>query len=96
MVGTHANPSMSHLHIHVLSRDMESGYMKHRNHYISFTTDFLIPMNAYPLAEEDFRRDYRHFTQPDMQCWRCGRDFGNRMAQLKEHLRVEFEEWRSE
>lgn len=94
--GTHANPSMNHLHIHVLSRDMHSECLKKKNHYLSFTTDFLIPMDAFPLAKEDFRRDYRHFTEPDMKCWRCGRDFGNRMVGLKEHLGVEFEGWRRE
>ncbi len=92
--GTHANPSMNHLHIHVLSRDMHSECMKKKNHYLSFTTDFLIPVSDYPLAKDDFRRDYRHFTEPDMRCWRCGKEYGNKMAQLKEHLEAEFEEWR--
>lgn len=94
--GTHANPSMNHLHIHVLSRDMLSECMKKKNHYLSFTTDFLIPLDAYPLADDDFRRDYRHFTAPDMRCWRCGKNFGNKMVQMKAHLEAEFEEWRRE
>jgi len=96
IVGTHANPSMSHLHIHVLSRDMHSDCMRNKNHYLSFTTDFLIPIEAYPLAKDDFRRNYKHFTSPDMQCWRCDRRFGNRSGMLKEHLEEEFISWKRE
>ncbi|KAK5119009.1 hypothetical protein LTR62_000220 [Meristemomyces frigidus] len=93
--GTHANPSMSHLHIHVLSKDMMSDCMKKRNHYQSFTTDFLIDLDQYPLAKEDHRRDYKRFPE-DMLCWRCGRNFGNKMTKLKEHLEEEFEAWKKE
>ncbi|TKA80091.1 hypothetical protein B0A55_02463 [Friedmanniomyces simplex] len=93
--GTHANPSMNHLHIHVLSRDLVGESMKKRNHYLSFTTAFLIGMDQYPLDEGDGRRRYGHFPE-DMVCWRCGRNFGNKMARLKEHLGEEFEEWKRE
>ncbi|KAK3679989.1 aprataxin-like protein [Recurvomyces mirabilis] len=95
ITGTHANPSMNHLHIHVLSRDMVSECMKKSNHYLSFTTDFLIGLDEYPLAEQDHRRAYKHFPG-DMLCWRCGRNFGNKMARLREHLEEELVEWRKE
>ena len=74
---------------------MESECMKKYNHYMSFTTNFLIPMDAYPLVEDDPRRHYGHFPE-DMLCWRCGRNFQRKMVQLKEHLAEEFEEWRRE
>ncbi|EMC98276.1 hypothetical protein BAUCODRAFT_32290 [Baudoinia panamericana UAMH 10762] len=90
--GTHANPSMNHLHIHVLSKDMVSEPMKKRNHYLSFTTDFLIGLDQYPLSKDDHRRMYTHFPE-DMLCWRCGKNFENRMARLKEHLDEELERW---
>lgn len=90
--GIHANPSMNHLHIHVLSKDMVSEPMKKRNHYLSFTTDFLVPLSAFPLAKEDHRRAYTHFPE-DMLCWRCGRNFTNKMARLKEHLEEEKADW---
>ncbi|KAK3069966.1 aprataxin-like protein [Teratosphaeriaceae sp. CCFEE 6253] len=93
--GTHANPSMNHLHIHVLSRDMVSECMKKRNHYLSFTTPFLIGMDQYPLARGDVRRHYGHFPE-DMKCWRCGRNFHNKMARLKEHLDEELDAWKRE
>ncbi|KAK5147298.1 aprataxin-like protein [Rachicladosporium monterosium] len=95
MSGTHANPSMNHLHIHVLSKDMVGESMKKRNHYLSFTTRFLIGMDQYPLDTNDERRRYGHFPE-DMLCWRCGRNFGNKMARLREHLEDEFEEWKKE
>jgi aprataxin len=92
MSGTHANPSMSHLHIHVLSKDMVSEPMRKRNHYLSFTTDFLVGLEHFPLAKDDYRRAYKHFPE-DMLCWRCGQNFGNKMSKLKEHLDMEKESW---
>lgn len=93
MSGTHANPSMNHLHIHVLSRDLHSDCLKKKNHYLSFTTDFFIGMSEYPVAKNDPRRNYRHFPS-DMLCWRCNRNFSNQMVQLKAHLEEEFEDWK--
>jgi aprataxin len=92
--GIHANPSMNHLHIHVLSRDMVSEPMKKRNHYLSFTTDFFVGLEHFPLASEDHRRHYQHFPQ-DMHCWRCGSKFQN-MPKLKEHLEEELRDWKTE
>ncbi|KAK4963690.1 aprataxin-like protein [Elasticomyces elasticus] len=93
--GTHANPSMNHLHIHVLSKDMTGEYMKKRNHYQSFNTEFLIGMDQYPLSQDDGRRHYRQFPE-DMKCWRCGMNFGNKMTRLREHLVEEAEAWKRE
>jgi len=95
MSGTHANPSMNHLHIHVLSRDMHSEPMRKYNHYQSFNTDFFIGLDQFPLANDDHRRVYKKF-QTEMICWRCGKNFGNQMAKLKRHLEEEFEQWRRE
>lgn len=92
MSGIHANPSMSHLHIHVLSKDMVSEPMRKRNHYLSFTTDFLVGLEHFPLAKDDYRRAYKHFPE-DMLCWRCGQNFGNKMSKLKKHLETEKESW---
>lgn len=96
--GVHAVPSMSHLHIHVLSRDMHSPCLKHRKHYNSFTTPFLVDVADFPLRDDDPRRDTRAhpYLKSDLTCWRCGRNFGNRFKELKEHLETEYEEWRRE
>lgn len=99
-IGVHAHPSMSHLHIHIISRDMHSEWLKHRKHYNSFNTGFFIPLEDYPLAEEDGRRttsrQNANLKEVDFRCWRCGRGFGNRFKELKGHLEGEFRAWKEE
>ncbi|KAK3902171.1 HIT-like domain-containing protein [Staphylotrichum tortipilum] len=98
-VGVHAHPSMAHLHVHVVSRDMHSEKMKHRKHYNSFNTPFFVPLADYPLAENDVRRKTGFQNAnlgKELVCWRCGEGFGNRFAELKRHLEGEFEKWRAE
>lgn len=95
--GVHAVPSMGHLHIHVLSRDMHSPAMKHRKHYNSFNTPFLVDVADFPLEGDDVRSSREQgFMRRDLVCWRCGKNFGNRFKELKEHLEKEFEEWKRE
>lgn len=96
--GIHARPSMSHLHVHVLSREMHSPALKHRKHYNSFNTPFLIDVADFPLAEDDPRLHpgKEQYLKRDLTCWRCGRNFGNRFKAFKEHLEVEFEAWRTQ
>ncbi|KAH7318663.1 HIT-like domain-containing protein [Stachybotrys elegans] len=96
--GVHAVPSMSHVHVHVLSRDMHSPAMRHAKHYNSFTTPFLVDVGEFPLAPDDPRRDTkRHpYLKSDLTCWRCGANFGNQFKKLKEHLEVEFKAWKKE
>ena len=97
-VGIHAHPSMNHLHVHVISMDRYSECLKHKKHYNSFATPFFIDLDDFPLAEDDVRRHpgKQRYLQGDMKCWRCGRNFGDRFARLKEHLEMEFEEWKKE
>ncbi|KAI0007715.1 HIT-like protein [Xylariaceae sp. FL0662B] len=96
LVGVHAHPSMNDLHVHVLSPDMISPCMRHRKHYNSFNTPFLIDVADFPLARDDPRRHPGRagFLEADLKCWRCGQNFGNRFKKLKEHLPEEFEEWK--
>lgn len=96
MVGVHSVPSMSHLHVHVLSRDMHSEKMKHKKHYLSFTSEFFVPLEDFPLAPDDGRRHQRSWPERPMLCFRCGRNFGNKFKELKDHLEAEFEEWKKE
>ena len=131
LVGVHARPSMAHLHVHVLSRDMHSDKMRHRKHYNSFTTPFFVRLDEFPLAKDDPRLEgidegetaegettpkektakektakgettrekttkKVNFLKNDFTCWRCGRHFGNKFAELKRHLDVEFEAWKRE
>ncbi|KAI4268406.1 MAG: hypothetical protein L6R38_007856 [Xanthoria sp. 2 TBL-2021] len=95
--GVHTHPSMAHLHIHVLSRDRHSECMRHRKHYNSFATDFLVDVEEFPLTAADAKRRRKAgFLNDDLLCWRCGRNFGNKFAKLKHHLEGEFEEWKAE
>ncbi|KAK3324568.1 HIT-like domain-containing protein [Cercophora scortea] len=96
-IGVHAHPSMAHLHVHILSRDMHSDRLKHRKHYNSFNTPFFVPLADYPLAEDDERRDSAFQNANlgrDLVCWACGKGFGNKFAELKRHLDDEFELWK--
>ncbi|ERF71592.1 hypothetical protein EPUS_00581 [Endocarpon pusillum Z07020] len=98
MVGVHAVPSMSHLHIHVISMDRHSDRLKHRKHYNSFSTPFFVPLDDFPLADEDDRRwpGREGYLKRDFRCWRCGKGFGKEFKRLKEHLEEEFEDWKRE
>lgn len=94
--GIHARPSMTHLHVHVLSVDRYSDRLKHRKHYNSFSTPFFVDIDAFPLAGDDVRRhpEREGYLQRDFICWRCGRNFAHRFTELKGHLEEEFERWK--
>ncbi len=98
MVGIHAHPSMNHLHVHVISRDRYSECLRHRKHYNSFSTPFFVPLDDFPLAEDDVRTHpgREGYLKRDFVCWRCAKGFGNQFKRLKEHLVEEFEAWKKE
>ena len=96
-IGVHARPSMSTLHIHIISVDLYSKCLKHRKHYQSFASPFFVSLDDLPLMEEDNLMDpveQEHVLKGDMGCWRCGGNFGNKFKQLKDHLEEEYLEWR--
>jgi aprataxin len=41
-LGYHAVPSMSHLHLHVISQDFDSLCLKNKKHWNSFTTEYFV------------------------------------------------------
>ena len=93
--GIHRGPSMNHLHVHILSVDRFSVCMKKKKHYNSFNTPFFIPVEDFPLARDDPRvRPKVKYLDSDLVCWRCGKNFGNKFARLKEHLAEEFDLWK--
>ncbi|KAL8651452.1 MAG: hypothetical protein Q9210_003248 [Variospora velana] len=95
--GVHIHPSMSHVHVHVLSVDRHSECLRHRKHYNSFATDFLVHVEEFPLSEEEIiRRKTGGWLNRDLVCWRCGRNYKNKFTALKHHLEEEFEEWKKE
>lgn len=96
MCGVHAVPSMNHLHVHVIAIDRYSDCLKHRKHYNSFATPFFVPLDDFPLSEDDPRRNptQQNYLHSDLICWRCSRNFGNKFVELKNHLDQEFIEWK--
>lgn len=99
-MGFHAHPSMNHLHLHIISRDMHSPWMKHRKHYNSFNTDFFLPLDQFPYADDDVIKTVAYqnanmSTERDYVCWHCDKNFGNKFKQLKDHLDEAFREWKS-
>jgi aprataxin len=96
MSGIHACPSMNHLHIHVLSVDRYSDFLKHKKHYNSFATQFFIDIDDFPLARNDVRRSpgKEGYLKEDLICWRCGKNFESKLQALKSHLEKEFQEWK--
>ena len=95
-VGIHSVPSMHHLHIHVISRDMHSPHLKHKKHYNSFTSPFFVDLDEFPLTDDEASSRKKDWDKSNMICWRCKRNFENKFTALKQHLEKEFEEWRAE
>lgn len=42
-IGYHAEPSMKQVHLHVISTDFDSPYLKNKKHWNSFNTEFFVP-----------------------------------------------------
>ncbi|KAK6353919.1 aprataxin-like protein [Orbilia blumenaviensis] len=98
-IGVHARPSMSNLHIHVISEDMHSERVKHKKHFNSFNSGFFVDLEEFPLDGDDKRLPgVGHVTNEmlkgDMVCWKCKMNFKNRFKELKEHLDMEYEVWK--
>ena len=88
--GFHAVPSMNHLHMHVISQDLDSSCLRHKKHWNSFTTTFFVPLEEMMIAVEsgeavDF--SYRSNRLSDgLKCHHCGKAQIS-IPKLKEHIR---------
>lgn len=49
-IGFHAEPSMQQLHLHVISTDFDSTFLKTKKHWNSFNTIFFITHESKPLT----------------------------------------------
>lgn len=94
-VGYHAQPSMKHLHLHVISKDFSSEFLKTKKHFNSFNTDFFIdaPRIRRELQEDGLVAQWSEATLKrllgqDLEC--CGKSFPN-MPKLKEHIHRDHE-----
>ncbi|XP_015589195.1 aprataxin [Cephus cinctus] len=91
--GYHAKPSMQRLHLHVISLDFDSPYLKTKHHWNSFTTDIFCPAKE---VHEELRRngfvkrmtveEYQKLLNTELKCHKCSERSKN-MPGLKRHLR---------
>ena len=94
-MGFHAIPSMSLLHMHVISNDYDSLCLKHKKHWNSFTSEFFIPAdkllkqlmeNGRIVIEKSF---YEEILKRELSCHLC-KEKPKNMPKLKEHIRMHF------
>ncbi|XP_041482612.1 aprataxin-like isoform X2 [Lytechinus variegatus] len=90
-LGYHAIPSMSHLHLHAISRDFDSPCLKTKKHWNSFTTDYFVDsMELIAELEENgcvdtSGRKGDELLKLPLRCHVCKSEFSN-MPKLKQHI----------
>ncbi|KAL4640251.1 aprataxin isoform X3 [Arapaima gigas] len=90
-LGYHAIPSMSHVHLHVISQDFDSPCLKNKKHWNSFTTDYFLESQAViEMLEKDGRVTVKdgasELLKLPLQCHVCRKEMPT-IPQLKEHLK---------
>lgn len=93
-MGYHAIPSMSHVHLHVISQDFDSPCLKNKKHWNSFTTDYFInSKDVLQMLESDGQVSVKEGTSEllklPLRCHICHRELQTIPA-LKEHLKTHF------
>ncbi|XP_078613719.1 aprataxin-like [Branchiostoma floridae x Branchiostoma japonicum] len=89
-LGYHAIPSMSHLHLHVISQDFDSPCLKHKKHWNSFTTNYFIDSSDVmeelekegKIADKGSRNER---LKDPLRCHVCKKEQVN-MPKLKAHI----------
>ncbi|XP_027740466.1 aprataxin isoform X1 [Empidonax traillii] len=91
-LGYHAIPSMSQLHLHVISQDFDSLALKTKKHWNSFTTDYFL--NSQDVTEMvrsngkvTVRGDVSELLKLPLRCHCCKQKLST-IPQLKEHIRT--------
>ncbi|XP_019956004.2 aprataxin isoform X4 [Paralichthys olivaceus] len=92
--GYHAIPSMSHVHLHVISQDFDSPCLKNKKHWNSFTTDYFIEsQDVVRMLETSGRVTVKEGSSEllklSLRCHMCRRELPTIPA-LKEHLKSHF------
>ncbi|XP_071970059.1 aprataxin isoform X1 [Engystomops pustulosus] len=90
-LGYHAIPSMSHIHLHVISQDFDSPCLKNKKHWNSFTTDYFVNskevMDMVKLQGKVTVKDgATELLKTSLQCNVCKVQQAT-IPQLKEHLK---------
>ncbi|XP_057699263.1 aprataxin isoform X2 [Corythoichthys intestinalis] len=89
--GYHAIPSMSHVHLHVISQDFDSPCLKNKKHWNSFTTDYFIQsQDVIHMLETDGKVTVKEGTSEmlklPLRCHICQKELPTIPA-LKQHLK---------
>lgn len=97
-IGYHAKPSMSDLHIHIVSQDFDSEFIKHKQHYNSFVNpDFFLTTDR---VEEDLKKhgyvninsNPKTVLEKEMRCHICREPIWSTgpkaIKELQDHLKT--------
>nr|KAF6432883.1 aprataxin [Molossus molossus] len=90
-LGYHAIPSMSLLHLHVISQDFDSPCLKNKKHWNSFNTEYFLESQAVIEMVQEAGRVTVQDGMPELlklplRCHECQKLLPS-IPQLKEHLR---------
>ncbi|XP_072318622.1 aprataxin [Eucyclogobius newberryi] len=93
-MGYHAIPSMSHVHLHVISQDFDSPCLKNKKHWNSFTTDYFVESkDVLQMLESNGGVSVKEGTSEllklPLRCHICQKELSTIPA-LKEHLKTHF------
>lgn len=89
--GYHAVPSMSQLHMHVISQDFNSPSLKTKKHWNSFTTEYFVDSHALiKMLQDDGKvqfdtSKYLEILKKDLRCHVCNKSIPT-MPALKSHI----------
>ncbi|OWF53592.1 aprataxin-like [Mizuhopecten yessoensis] len=92
-LGYHAVPSMSHLHLHVISQDFDSPCLKNKKHWNSFTTEYFFDSeDIMKMLKEKGKvqldsSKFQDVLKRNLRCHVCRKDFST-MPALKTHIKV--------
>lgn len=90
--GYHSSPSMSRLHMHVISQDFDSPCLKNKKHWNSFTSEFFKDAEEInSILENEGRVEFdktkfEEMLKLPLKCHVCHLPLQN-MPKLKEHIR---------
>ncbi|XP_029777025.1 aprataxin isoform X1 [Suricata suricatta] len=90
-LGYHAIPSMSHVHLHVISQDFDSPCLKNKKHWNSFNTEYFLESQAViemvqTTGRVSVRDGMAELLKLPLRCHECQQLLPS-IPQLKEHLR---------
>jgi aprataxin len=95
-LGYHAIPSMSHVHLHVISQDFDSPCLKNKKHWNSFNTEYFLESQAVIKMVQEAGQVTVHdgtseLLKLPLRCHECQQLLPS-IPQLKEHLRKHWTE----